>query len=216
MNGTPRTYLLLGGAMCVAMGAMLGLSAAARSAPEPTKVAVINLARLQESLEITQIHNREVDDIGKGFEADYEAIKTQIKDKEAERNSGQVLTPQQDWTLQKDIFELQEMMKARLQASQMLIQFEDGRRFLQRYRLMLDTTARVAEELGYDLVLMRSDVAALGPLPAAPTEPAEFMKLFAQMNEQILVRRRMFYVNESIDITDQVIARMGIEFNQGG
>jgi Skp family chaperone for outer membrane proteins len=82
--------------------------------------------------------------------------------------------------------------------------------------MMLDATARVAAEQRYDLVLMRSDVAALGPLPAAPTEPAEFMKLFAQMNEQILVRRRMFYVNESIDITDQVIARMGIEFNQGG
>ena len=43
------------------------------------------------------------------------------------------------------MFELQEMYKARFQASQMLINYEEGRRFLLRYRLMLTTTSKVDE-----------------------------------------------------------------------
>lgn len=73
------------------------------------------------------------------------------------------------------------------------------------YRKMLDTSGRVAEDNGYDLVLFDE------PIP-------DFRRVPPQQMDAALGSREVLWARESLNLTDQVITRMNNEYaaNAGG
>ena len=206
-TGPHRSLLVLGG-LCVLGAGLLGLGAGRAAQPaQPTKIAVVDLFRLVNSLDQLEVHRQELSARRNELQAEIDQFVSQMQAIETELKEMD-LTSQERFNRQARLLELRASAQAKTQASKLIMDFEDNRRTLVRYRNILDTARTYATQQGYDILLVRSDVDSFGGLP----EPD---KIQPQQLEEVMLTRQMLYVNPSIDITDMLIQRMNNDFNAG-
>lgn len=208
-TGSHRRLMLFGVAICLGTTAMLGFRAATRAEPRPVSIAVVDMFKLMNSLDELQQDKTELDAMRKRYQDEVDQDLAQIKSIESDL---QELNMPDDEKFQKTIrrLELRSNANAKVQRSKLILGFEDNRRTIDRYNKLVEAAGALAKEQGYDLVMVRSDQHAFGALP----DPAE-SNIDPPQLQDIMLLRQMLYVNDAIDITDQLIKRMNNEFKAG-
>lgn len=200
---------VVGGAMGAAL---VGASATATSTAtraEPTAVAVVDITKVVSNLdEAAQLRTR-LQDVAAGFQRQLDEVRNEIRKVESELEVIRDRTSTEALRLQARGLELQATQRARAEALQRLIDIEEGAQLRAVFISIQDATTRLAQQLGYDIVLL-DDRANLPP--EAVGEPPNVRRLTSREISEVVLNRKVLAASARADITQQLIDFMNNEF----
>lgn len=201
-NNTLLAAVILGGAF-VAGSAIQSVASASREniSAAPTSIAMLDLARLMNSLNELKDRNDQTLVRGKGMKEKLDEIANQIKAIEAELKD---VIPKEDKTRRLERvaqkFELEATLEARAKGYNRMIDLDHGDILNDLYPKALAAAKDFASKNGYDVVIMDDRPI---PLPDAGT---------VKDYNEVIQRKRVIYAKDGMDITEQVITLMNNEY----
>lgn len=196
MTKTHRT-LILAGALLLASATMLGFSAG-RTQAAPTSIAIIDLFGVMEQLDEFKEDEAHIKAMYEGYQKEIDNAVAELNRRQDEIQ-GLVMTPEENVRAGAGLLEQQAAVEAAKQRSRLILQFNENIRMIDLYQKISDGAREIAEERGYDLVLLRSDEASFGKLPDNAGRD--------QLKE-LMVFRQTIFVSDAIDITDALALRL--------
>ena len=201
--------------LALAFAVLIGIVAyqAFAMRPGPTKpalVATVNLEYVYDALEEQNAANAELNRLKDEIEAKAESMRQEIQ-RLGEDMEG-VFTPgsqQAKQTEEQLVFKAYYLREYREQ-SVVQLDVEQAKVLSELYDSIKETIARIAEENGYDLVLVDDSVVELPGLDELSAGGAR-----REMMRQISARR-MLYTSPAIDISQMVVDRMNGAFQARG
>jgi Skp family chaperone for outer membrane proteins len=194
--------LILGGAF-VAGSAIQSVATSSREnlSGAPTSIAVLDLARVMNSLAELKDRNDQTLVKGKGMKEKLDEIANQIKAIDAELKD---VIPKDDKNRRLERiaqkFELEATLEARAKGYNRMIDLDHGDILNDLYPKAMAAAKDFAMKNGYDLVLMDDR-----PIPMPETGSVK------DYNE-VIQRKRVLYARDGMEITDQVITLMNNEY----
>jgi Skp family chaperone for outer membrane proteins len=199
MNSRPTHVALAAAAGGAAIAAFAGqATATARTAPAPTRVAVVDLVKVIERLDERSDWEVQISALGKKVQEEFasrrKAIETMAD--ELEKASEADRTALRDKIAFEQLrFEQWEQIK------KIEIDRERALMWQSMYRNIRTESQKLADAEGWDIVMVNDGVTEI-QLQRESKSPLE-----QQAQEQI-VRRRVLYAGKSTDVTDQLVVRM--------
>lgn len=196
-------------AVIAVIGAAAVLAFAARPAfMKPTVVVTVNLPVVMEGLEARVRSEADlyqmaesITDEDESRKADLEAMQQQFKDWPEDDDAGRDAL--RDELVLKSL-EFEQWRKLSYQK----LDIQKSLLYRELYRSMKASLAELCGQNGYDIAILNDSEANLVINPEAQIPRAE------QVRSQ-MTARSVLYVNPSVDVTDQLIARMNNEFKAG-
>jgi len=198
----PQRTIMLAGALLLAATAMLGFKAGQRRAA-PTSVAVVNLFELMRNLDELKEHDAKIATMQANYQAEIDAAVAELERRRKEFQS-LAMTPEEEIQRGGELTELRLNVEAARRRSELILQFNENMLMIELYNKVRESAESLANELGYDMVLVRSDTTGFGALPADAQS--------GQLQNEMLLRQ-IIYVSDALDITEQLRLRMNNEYN---
>jgi Skp family chaperone for outer membrane proteins len=171
---------------------------------QPTRIAVVDIGRLMNSLEELKARNEAVQIRGAALADRLKQLESQIKDIEAELKD---MIPRDDVKRRgeklAEQFELRATLEARAKAYQQLINLENGDILMDLYTKVQEAAGNFARREGFDMIFL--DDRAIR-LPRAGTN---------EEYNDIIQRKRIIYANDSLDITEALLTQMNNAYTAG-
>lgn len=169
-------------------------------APEPARIATVNLEKLVEGLQEIKDRDGAVRAKGQERQSEINSLTDELKKIDTELEALPKGSKERREKVAKGL-ELRRLADARLNVYQQLINLEKGEILADIYKKIGDTAAKLAEREGYDLILMDDRVIKL---PENAQDSDVNMAIQA---------KRVIYARDSIDITDRLLTVMNSEYN---
>jgi len=204
MKTTLRCGLIVS-SLILAAG-LMGLSRGKAPPPPPTSVAVVDLAKLTNSLDEAKILKERL----KQQADDYQKKLQEVKDnREKAVKDLEQFPPEKKGTpefLKKlaEKYELDATLEARGKGLQQLIDIAEGENMKIMFTNISEAVGRIGKERGYDLVLW--DDRAI----VAPAVVATGAQVWGVIRD-----RRILFAAERVDITNDVMTQMNNEYKVG-
>ena len=197
----------LGAALTVTLAWQAGAaSAPATARATPTTIAVVDMVKIFDQLKAVRAKEVTFQQQLASFRDEINALTTQIEGLDADLKTLD-LTPKAQREKAGKKFELEKLREARVAVLNRFAAIDSGTVYREVYQSVRTTVQQIAEQEGYDLVLMDDR-----PMPVPDNAPD------TQVQSAIL-SKHVLYATDSIDLTDLVITRMNNDFaaaNPGG
>jgi Skp family chaperone for outer membrane proteins len=185
-------------ALAITLIGVVGAGAQGLAAARPTKVAVVDVLKVFNSLQEKANVEADIRQRGERLRNEEEARRKELNDLQ---NDLQMLAPDTQAYTQKT-----EQIKSKLIELRVWstinsdnLQAESSIQLANLYRKMLDTIGRVAKENQYDMVLYKE-------------QQADFQNAKAETINQLIQIRKLLWSSDDLDLTDQVVTRMNNEY----
>lgn len=204
MHTSNLTRLLIAGGLLALVAAVFSLggpaaTAQSGSSPTPTRVATVDLVKLVNGLE--QFKQSQTDS-----ESYTNQLVTRVENAEqAMRDAAEELEIATDATreqLLEDFVTKAAQVRAEEGALEVLAFAKQNRILRETWRGIQSSIATYAEENGYDMVISSDRLVQAGSRMDANPE----------VYKSFMMSKRVLYNDESIDITDELITRMNVEY----
>jgi len=191
------------------LGSALTISASGTSTPAPTRaapttIATVDLQVLFDGLDELKNMRQALQTRISELEQEPQQILEQMKRINEELDL-QELSDKEQLDRRVRLAVLNEEHKAKVQAARLLVQIEDGRMTREMYEKGLGAISLIAQEEGYDLVLLEDQAI---PVPDGPTATSRDV-------QGAILARQILYASESIDVTQQVVQRLNNDYKAG-
>jgi Skp family chaperone for outer membrane proteins len=206
-NGNMASVMVMAGlasfsglALAGVLGWQAGATATTRLAPEPTRIATVNLEKLVEQLAEVKERDAGVKARGLQRQEELDKIKNDLKTIESDVKE----MPRDSADRREKIargLELKQVADTKLRVYQQLINIEKGEILADIYKKICDASARLAEREGYDVVLMDDRVIQI---PETGSD--------GDVNGAIQAKR-VLWARDSLDITDRLVTMLNNERN---
>lgn len=189
-----------------AFGAWATAQTGGKAPPPPSAVAVVDLAKLTNSLNETQTLRERLAQQKSDYERRLQSLKDDLSKIQADLKNA----PEKDRGTPEHMDkmfrqrELEITLKARHEGLQAQMDVAQGDIMKAMFTKIVSSTERIGQDLGYDLILW--DDRSI----TAPTEPATDARVWGMIKE-----RRILFASSRTDITDQVLTLMNNEFKAG-
>jgi Skp family chaperone for outer membrane proteins len=189
---------LMGLMMVVAMMGMLSMPSKAQAQARPTAIAVIDVEKAMVALE-------EKTQVEADMKTEFEQIKQEHENRRNKlkqmKEDMDLLQPGTDAYMKKaEEFNLEGMqLDGWYKYKQARMQSESVLQLGNMYRKLMDTIAKIAGESGYDMVLFKE-------------KQPNFTNVKPEALSAIISMRKVLWVRNDLDITDQVVQRMNNEW----
>lgn len=177
-----------------------GASATARLAPEPARIATVNLEKLVGQLDEVKERDSSVKARGQQRQEELDKLRSDLKSIETEINTIAKDSPERREKIAKGL-ELKQVVDTKFRVYQQLINIEKGEILADVYRKIVEASGRLAEREGYDLVVMDDRVIQI---PDAASD--------GDVNGAIQAKR-VLWARPSLDVTDRLVTMMNNERN---
>jgi len=176
-------------------------SGGGRATPPASSIAIIDMAKVSEAITEGEVIRKRLKDEETAYNAHIGTLKEKADKVNADLEllKGKEQTPEFR-AKRAEKFELDATLKARFETSKLLLEVSEGESVRLLYSRILDAAARLGKDAGYDLVLV-DDRYIEPPANATGKQVAGVMR-----------DRRILYVSERTDITQQLITMMNNEF----
>ena len=200
MTRNPVTAVAAAAAAIGAIVATLAgqAGASARTAPAPTRVAVIDLVKVIERLDERADWEVQIAALGKKIQEEFSARRKGLEEMAGTMEAA----PESERMAIRDKVAFEQLQFEQWEAIKKIeVDRERALMWQSMYRNVRAECQKLAEAEGYDAILVNDGVGEI-QLQRESKSPLE-----AQAQEQI-VRRRVLYAAKSIDVTDQLVVRM--------
>ncbi len=194
--------------MAVAFGALLGYQSFGQRAVQPAApvVASVQIDKLFEELEVRAAAKVEISRIERQIEEEKTRREEEIKGLDAELEETVAAARRRELDDQIKLKTLQ--LSYWLQEAVSVLEVEKALQLQNLYKSVRQAIGTVATAEGYDIVLVNDESNDL-PFDRESRVPAQLQIL------QQIASRKILYMNNAIDITDDVIVRMNNQFRAG-
>lgn len=205
MTRTRRIALCLLAATIVGAGlagfGVQRLEAQAKPKADKTAVAVVNVALLINKCKKNTAFQEEIQKRSQRLQQESKEKTDQIN---TMRLDLEVIANAQDYAKkEREVIEATVEFRAWQQIQQEYIVRDQRLNLIEVYGDIENTVAKVAQDMGYDLVMFST------PSP-------EFEQLNPEQLLQVMRNRRVIYQNDKIDITDVVLTQMDLDYQNRG
>jgi len=169
-----------------------------RQTAEPVAAAVVDLELVQQGLEEWAFRDAKRKERAQGLQDELYTLAQDLKVKQENANTLPKGESRRNAVMK--ILELQSNLKFKKELYQQLIDIEQGDLIRKMYDKIVAAASDVAEEEGFDLVLVDDRKIS------SPDEATQ------QQVTAVLMQRRVLYASSRVDITDRLIAKMNNEF----
>ncbi len=189
---------LMGLVMVVAMMGMLSMPGKAQAQARPTAIAVIDVEKAMVALEEKTQVEADMKTEFEQIKQDHESRRTKLKQMKEDMD---LLQPGTDAYMKKaEEFNLEGMqLEAWYKYKQARMQSESVLQLGNMYRKLIETVGKIAGENGYDMVLFKE-------------KQPNFNNVKPEALSTIISMRKVLWVRNDLDITDQVVQRMNNEW----
>lgn len=203
MNVRRRSGWMFGGVVAGLMGlAVLAGWGMGRHQAEPTRVAIVDMAKLLGGLDEGPAREAELNQRVQMWQAEVDELKREMENYEGDLAEAN-LTEGQRRDLQMKLYETRALAEAKFEARGQLIEALRGDIYRETYGKVLAAVEAIAEQYGYDLVVL-DDRAEQIP-PGVPGKSAI----------RIMQERTVLYASDALDITNLVVTHMNNEYAAG-
>lgn len=218
LSGSVKSVAALGvvGAACFAgtlAGSALFSSSAVATAsalrPEAASVGVVDLTKVMAGLTEAGEARTKLEESFKGLNADLRALAEEIKKISADLDVTKDRSTPDALRLRLRRAELEAQARARGEASQRVLDIQEGELLRRMFLKVTDAARRMAETQGYDLIIV-DDRANVPPERVNDREA-----LGREINDMVL-SRRVLAASPKVDVTQALIDFMNNEFKAGG
>lgn len=175
------------------------------SSAAPATLGVVNLDELLKGLSETKDRTEQIQASKAARTAELEQVVKKLKDAQAELE----LTPKEDTksllSKRAQVFELETQAKAKRDALQTILNFENGDIIRGLYTKVTASCEKLAAKQGLDLVIV--DDRAMRPLPESGSE---------QEMRAAIQSRQILFASKAVDVTGPLVTLMNNEYNAGG
>ncbi|MFG0249749.1 MAG: OmpH family outer membrane protein [Phycisphaeraceae bacterium JB051] len=189
---------LMGLVMVVAMMGVLSMPGKAQAQARPTAIAVIDVEKAMVALEEKTQVEADMKTEFEQIKQDHEGRRTKLKQMKEDMD---LLQPGTDAYMKKaEEFNLEGMqLEAWYKYKQARMQSESVLQLGNMYRKLIETVGKIAGENGYDMVLFKE-------------KQPSFNNVKPEALSTIISMRKVLWVRNDLDITDQVVQRMNNEW----
>jgi len=208
---TQRSIPILALVALLASVALLSWGAGANGAGElvgpnrPSVIASVDLMRINDLLDQIEEENQRLTIAVEQPQREVDDLKRQIAAKRADIKELE-LSEDERIRLQAEIVELEAIAKVRFEMHKALIDREQGRILAEAYKEIVETVHRMAQQQGYDMVIIDDHVRV-----DEADKLVEAEMPISEVNRRIIARP-MLYASPMIDITEDVARVMNNEY----
>jgi len=170
-------------------------------APEPARVATVDLGRLLEGLEEKKQRESELASFARELKTEVDQLKQDADDAKADLEAASADTRDK---LGRGAITREVRYRAQVQVTNALIEQRIARIQLEFFEMLIDEVQAYAQSNGYDIVLTDDRSLELPPNISGPEL------------ENGILSRRVAYVRESNDITDEIATYLNNKYRASG
>jgi Skp family chaperone for outer membrane proteins len=208
-----RTDRFLVPSLCLALATVGGFAisrsvakpAVAQAPAAPANIALVDLAKLMNSLDELTTRNTELAGRKEGLQKQLNDLRTQMTDIDTDLKDVIPLDKVKERTEKMaQRFEIEALYEARGKAYQRLIDLDNGEIIRDLYTKVSTTVDAFAKREGFDLVLLDDRAIQL------PTSRATLKEY-----NQIIESKRILFASQGLDVTDRLTTIMNNEYKAG-